>query len=112
MKVKIENMNGGSISVDIEMSDTPREIIAKAIAQNDQSDVAVIFADEASLREISNGNSAIDTAISSIALETKEGIAALDWDIPVGEQVKAQMGAIANAGREVEFVAIITQIAA
>ena len=30
MKVKLKNSTGGSISVDIEMNDTPKEIIAKA----------------------------------------------------------------------------------
>ena len=112
MRVKIKNVNGGSISVDIEMNDTPKQIIAKAIAQNDKSDVAVIFADERALNEISEGKSGIDTTMSNFVLETKSGLSPLDWDIPVGEQVKAQLSEISNAGREVEFSAYVTQIVA
>ena len=107
MRVKIKYLYGARISVDIEMSDTPREIIAKAIAQNDKSDVAVIFADETALNEISEGKCEIDTTLSIFTLETREGLVQLDWDIPVGEQVKAQLSEISNAGREVEFIIII-----
>ena len=109
MKVKIMNVIGASISVDIEMNDTPKEIIAKAIAQNDKSDVAIIFANEAALNDISEGKSEIDTTMSNFALETKYGIAPLDWDIPIGKQVETQINKIIREGYEVEFISAITQ---
>ena len=109
MRVKIKNVNGGSISVDIEMNDTPKQIIAKAIAQNDKSDVAVIFADERALNEISEGKSGIDTTMSNFALETREGLVQLDWDIPIEKQVETQINKIISEGYEVEFISAITQ---
>ena len=109
MRVKIKNVNGGSISVDIEMNDTPKQIIAKAIAQNDKSDVAVIFADETALNEISEGKCEIDTTLSIFTLETREGLVQLDWDIPIEKQVETQINKIISEGYEVEFISAITQ---
>ena len=111
MRVKIKNVNGGSISVDIEMNDTPKQIIAKAIAQNDKSDVAVIFADETALNEISEGIGSIETTLSNFVLSTREGVVPLEWDVSVGKQVETLINQIINEGYEVEFYACICQIA-
>ena len=112
MKVKIKNPTGGDVSVDIEMSDTPKEIITKAIEQNERADVKVIFANEAALTAIASGGSGIDTTVSNFSLETKDGFAPLEWDIPIGEQVKQQMGAISNAGQEIVFYTTVSQYVA
>ena len=108
MKVKLKNSTGGSISVDIEMNDTPKEIIAKAIQQNEQSDVAVIFACDDFVRYVAESTKCIDTNVSNFSLETREGFVLLDWDIPVGEQVMTQIGQIINKGYEVRFFTVVT----
>ena len=108
MKVKLKNSTGGSISVDIEMNDTPKEIIAKAIQQNEQSDVAVIFACDDFVRYVAESTKCIDTTMSNFALETREGLVLLDWDVSVGEQVMTQIGQIIDKGYEVGFVTTVT----
>ena len=47
--------------------------------------------------------------MSNFALETKYGIAPLDWDIPIGKQVETQINKIIREGYEVEFISAITQ---
>ena len=109
MRVKIKNIVDGSISVDIEMNDTPKQIIAKAIAQNDEFDVESVFYDI--YHHESMKKQGIDINLCVFSLETKYGIAPLDWDIPVGKQVKQQINQIINEGYDVIFYFTVTQYA-
>ena len=110
MNVRLKNATGGNITVDIEASDTPIQIIGKAIDQCGDK-AAIIMRDP---NEFSNlrgrGTETIQATESLFAVDGKTGNRPLEFDLPIQEQVVQEFNEAKAQGRTLEFVVAVALI--
>jgi len=110
MEVKLKNATGGSITVDIEMSDTPRQIISKAIEQYGDK-AAIIMRTSNQFNDLmSGGTDQIQETESLFAVDGKTGNRPLEFNLPIQEQVKQELADANSQGRTLEFIVAIALI--
>ncbi len=112
MKAKLQNITGGFICVEMEITDTPIQVVQKAIEQNSADDVAVIFNSATDLDVFKNDSTQVDPVLSTFNLDTKMGVVVLAWNEPISDQAKAEIAEINDAGREFKFSVSITMVVA
>ena len=104
------NANGASITVDIALSDTPFQIIGKAIKQCG-SEAAIIMNDPTQFNDLtSRGTDTIQTAESQFAIEGKTDYRALEFNLPIQDQVAKEIEEAKSTGRTLGFVVAIALI--
>lgn len=105
MKVKLENVTGDvRLDVDVEMTDTPINMLVKAIEQNTEDDVIGLFTSEVYFKAFKDDNTRLDTYVSEIDLMLKDYFVPLEWNVPIGEQIKEQLNDLINEGRKLIFI--------
>ena len=103
MIVKLQNATGGGISVDIELTDSPLQIIKKAIEQNGEN-ASIIFQSLAQYQECLHNTINIDSAKIRFALVQTCGLKQLELNNPISDQLLQNMEDLEVENRSLEFV--------
>jgi len=110
MEVKLMNATGAGITVNVELSDTPRQIITKAIEQCGEKTAILMRTPNQFQDLVSGGLETIQETESLFAVDGKAGNRALEFNLPIQEQVKQELGEANAAGRTLGFIVALALI--
>lgn len=107
MEVRLKNSTGGHVTVDIDLTDTPFQVIAKAIKQLG-NDAAIIMRDPGQFSTLeAGGTDKIQETESLFAVDGKTGNRPLEFNLPIQEQVKQELAEAKESGRTLEFIVAV-----
>jgi len=110
MNVKLKNATGGSITVDIDITDTPVKIISKAIEQCGEN-AAIIMRDPHEFGNLrGRGTDTIQETESLFAVDGKMGNRPLEFNLPIQEQVAQELSEAKEQGRTLEFIVAVSLV--
>jgi len=104
MEIRLRNSTGGHFTVDIELTDTPLQVIAKAIKQVG-SDAAIIMREPGQFSALEQGGTErIHVTESLFAVDSKAGSRPLEFNMPIQEQLNQELYETRDSGRILEFI--------
>ena len=109
LNVKLKNATGASINVDIDISDTPIQIINKAIEQCGDN-AAIIMRDPGQFNDLRSGEGGIQETESSFAIDSKTGNRPLEFNLPIQDQIATELTEVKASGRPLEFIVAVALI--
>ena len=107
MEVRLKNSTGGHVTVDIDLTDTPFQVIAKAIKQLG-GDASIIMREPGQFNTLEQGGTdKIQVTESLFAVDGKAGNRPLEFNLPIQEQVKQELAEARDSGRTLEFIVAV-----
>jgi len=96
MEVRLKNSTSGHVTVDVDLTDTPLQVINKAIEQLGD-DAMIIMRSVDSIDDINSDE-------DKFAIDTADAVVPLEFGKPIIEQAKDHITKAQRTGRQLEFI--------